>query len=130
MSGKTTLVEIGCDVPQTNELLRSLHSGLQTTGTNIQQVLPSVLRLFEPNLNLPSKVSNLVRKVRKKIDRARQEGNEADIMQANIPITTSIPKLSATFQDKHITPEILKTCSFPQNEDGTIEPRSIDTYWN
>ena len=119
VTGQKTLADIKCDIPLTCELYLSLHDDLQATGINIQQSLPSIIKLFDPSITLPANISNLTRKVRKIVEKAQREENEAQAF--NTIACNSEKKLSDEFAKKNITTQVLLTCSFSDSQDNTID---------
>ena len=52
----------------TYKMYDELLSLLSTRGINIQQAMTAILPMLHKDVNLPSKISNITRKIRKHID--------------------------------------------------------------
>nr|XP_006814531.1 PREDICTED: spindle pole body component 110-like [Saccoglossus kowalevskii] len=119
LSGQKKLVDISCNVPLSYGLYLNLHDDLQKMGINIQQTMPDIIRLFDPDIVLPVKISNLTKRVRRNVEKARKDGKEVQVLSTVIA-TQSAKCLSAVFAEKSVTPQVLISCSFSASQDNSI----------
>jgi hypothetical protein len=69
LTGDIGLEDLDCgDVVLTYRLYMLLSEGLEKMGVNLQSNLPQVLRAIDPDIVLPTKISNFSRKVKKTIE--------------------------------------------------------------
>nr|XP_006814530.1 PREDICTED: myosin-9-like [Saccoglossus kowalevskii] len=120
LSGQKKLVDISCNVPLSYGLYLNLHDDLQKMGINIQQTMPDIIRLFDPDIVLPVKISNLTKRVRRNVEKARKDGKEVQVLSTVIA-TQSAKCLSAVFAEKSVTPQVLISCSFTASQDNSIK---------
>ncbi|XP_070564887.1 myosin-2 heavy chain-like [Ptychodera flava] len=120
LARKKSLVDIAAhEIPLSNDLYLSLHQCLQETGINVQQTLPEVILLFEPEISLPSKISNFTKKVRRYLEKARKNDREDEALQETICGQVTI-ELSGVFSSRKITQETLKSCNFQECTDVPV----------
>ena len=70
ISGECTLEELGCqEINLTYRLYLLLCETLETVGVNVQIILTQLLKVIDPDILLPSKLSNFTRKVKKALEK-------------------------------------------------------------